>query len=146
MILDLKKMKFEGKETETFFFEYSPLRELSDYPDAEVILPLKVNGEITLTGDHSAVIRGEIFFMVKGECNRCLETTERDFALEFFEEVCENNPDGYSVVSDKFDLSPVIDDTVITSLPTAFLCDENCKGICQGCGANLNLEQCKCKK
>jgi uncharacterized protein len=24
------------------------------------------------------------------------------------------------------------------------LCNENCKGICAGCGADLNTELCKC--
>jgi uncharacterized protein len=30
------------------------------------------------------------------------------------------------------------------ALPTRPLCDENCRGLCGGCGANLNREPCAC--
>jgi len=26
------------------------------------------------------------------------------------------------------------------------LCREDCKGLCPGCGANLNIEPCRCEK
>jgi uncharacterized protein len=30
-------------------------------------------------------------------------------------------------------------------LPVKMLCSQDCKGICPGCGANLNEEVCGCK-
>ena len=34
----------------------------------------------------------------------------------------------------------------VLSFPTKHLCHEDCKGLCQDCGADLNVEECKCKK
>jgi uncharacterized protein len=37
-----------------------------------------------------------------------------------------------------------IKDIVFTSFPIKILCSDNCKGICLGCGVNLNKDKCKC--
>lgn len=37
-------------------------------------------------------------------------------------------------------------ETLITSLPPAVQCSEDCRGLCPECGANLNKTQCNCKK
>lgn len=37
-------------------------------------------------------------------------------------------------------------ETLITSLPPAVQCSEDCLGLCPECGANLNKAQCGCKK
>lgn len=31
------------------------------------------------------------------------------------------------------------------SLPLRFICSEECKGLCPGCGVNLNREECRCE-
>ena len=31
-------------------------------------------------------------------------------------------------------------------MDTKTLCSEDCKGLCPGCGVNLNHEACRCKK
>ncbi len=43
------------------------------------------------------------------------------------------------------DLGEEIRQELIMANPARVLCKDDCKGICPGCGANLNLEQCKCK-
>ena len=144
MILDLKKLKRSGKDSSSFFFEYSPQTELLDLPEAKIVLPIKLNGTVTLTGEHSAYIVAEVTFAVAGECTRCLKNTTKEFALEFSEVVEEDNPDGYSVKNDTVDLTKIVDDVITINSPVNFLCDENCKGICTGCGVNLNDDECKC--
>ena len=37
-------------------------------------------------------------------------------------------------------------DRVLVNWPMKVLCKEDCKGVCQFCGANLNEGQCSCKK
>lgn len=37
-------------------------------------------------------------------------------------------------------------ETLITALPGAVLCSDECKGLCQQCGADLNKTACGCKK
>ncbi len=42
------------------------------------------------------------------------------------------------------DLSAWARDAVALSLPEKILCREECAGLCAGCGANLNVEACRC--
>ena len=145
MILDLKKIRLQGKDAETFFFEYSPESKILDMPNADLVLPVKISGEITLTDRHSAFVEGEITFTVKGECTRCLTETEKQIVVDFAEQVDAENENGYTVVNDKVDITKIVNDAIIINTPVTFLCKEDCKGICMGCGANLNVSECKCK-
>lgn len=141
MIIDLNAIKRAGKTQTSFFFEYDADLELS-LPNAELLSPVKVQGEVFLTGENSAETEGEITFTVSGECTRCLAPTEKIFTVEFAEAF--GTDDGYPVVNGKIDLTKAVDDIIITNTPVAFLCREDCKGLCPNCGANLNDGECKC--
>ena len=39
----------------------------------------------------------------------------------------------------------LVAEQIFLSLPVKVLCSEECRGICPGCGANLNEEACRCK-
>jgi len=45
---------------------------------------------------------------------------------------------------DQVDLSPLIREQFLLSLPTRPLCREDCRGLCPKCGVNLNHTQCDC--
>ncbi len=145
MILDLRKLKRSGKDKSDFFFDYSPQEDLIELPSAEIAGPIRINGTVSLTGEHSAFVSGEVDYEIKGDCTRCLSSTTKHFILEFSESVEENNLDGYSVINDTIDLTKIVDDLIMINSPITFLCSEDCKGICLGCGENLNNSQCKCK-
>lgn len=144
MILDLRELKKVGKTEESFFFEYEPKTELSAIPETKVSVPVKVEGTIYVTGEHSAEISGEVTFVLRGECTRCLEDAEREYVVSFDEVAGEE--DGYPVENDKIDLGKIVDDAVIVNMPVKFLCKDDCKGICPNCGVNLNVADCKCDK
>lgn len=147
MLLDLRKLKRTGKDSTDFYFEYLPTVDLAeDLPECEIELPIKVNGTVTLTGDHSAYVEGEVAFTLRGECTRCLKDTANLYTAEFGEQVDDENDGGYSVYNDVIDLTKIVNDAVLMNIPLSFLCDEECKGLCSGCGTNLNDAQCKCKK
>ena len=145
MIFDLRELKRSGKTSKAFYFEYEAEKGTVDIPLVDIEGPVKVNGEITLTGDDSAVIEGEVSWSLKGCCTRCLEETEREYVVEFFEEVDGEEDCAYRVVNDKVDVKKIANDTIIMNIPVNFLCKEDCKGICPGCGENLNRAECKCK-
>jgi uncharacterized protein len=42
------------------------------------------------------------------------------------------------------DLNDYIWNQIASSLPMKFLCSEDCKGLCQKCGKNLNEGPCDC--
>ena len=46
----------------------------------------------------------------------------------------------------EIDVSQEIRDLVVLSLPPQIFCSPECKGLCPGCGANLNTETCRCPK
>ncbi len=146
MIIDLKKIKRSGKDGEDFHFEYQPESALIDLPNVKISQPIDVAGRVSLTGDHSCYIDGQVKFSLAGECTRCLTQTEKEFVVSFAESADNESEDCYSVKNDTVDLSKIVDDVVVINAPMSFLCKEDCKGICYNCGANLNDSECKCKK
>lgn len=46
---------------------------------------------------------------------------------------------------EEIDLVRYFEDQLILDLPLAITCREDCKGLCSGCGANLNESQCNCR-
>ena len=79
-------------------------------------------------------IKAEFGYM----CARCLQelysTEERSYKFDF-----ELDPSVEYV-----DLGEEIRQEIIMANPARVLCSKDCKGICPQCGANLNIEQCKC--
>ena len=47
---------------------------------------------------------------------------------------------------DQIDLSPLIREQFLLSLPTRPLCREDCRGLCPKCGINLNDGKCSCSE
>lgn len=43
------------------------------------------------------------------------------------------------------DLTDDVRQTILLSVPLKLLCREDCKGLCPQCGADLNLERCRCR-
>ena len=74
------------------------------------------------------------------QCARCLE----DYTLP---KSCEFHFD-YEVASpmDVIDVGEDIRQEMILNIAQRMLCSKDCKGICVGCGTNLNIEKCQCKK
>ena len=144
MIIDINKLRRSGKETDSFTFDYITENQLSTLPDTDVVLPIKVKGDVTILDKHSALVELEIDFTLKGECTRCLELTEKPFSISLSEQ-CDEDGSVYPVVNDKINLDKIVEDAVLMNMPLIFLCKEDCKGICAGCGVNLNTDKCKCK-
>jgi uncharacterized protein len=42
------------------------------------------------------------------------------------------------------DLAPLVRELSLLALPIKVLCRPDCQGLCQECGANLNLGDCGC--
>lgn len=72
-------------------------------------------------------------------CGRCLESVEEVWAKSFLFHIPINEK------TETIDLGEEIRQEVLLNLPVRILCKEDCKGICIGCGADLNRESCRCK-
>ena len=145
MIIDLKKIKRSGKDSADFYFEYEPKLDLIEIPNAKLVVPVTISGSVTLTGEHSCYVDGEVVFSIKGECTRCLKETLNRYVIEFSECADSEAEDGYPVKNDTVDLTKIVDDVILMNEPVSFLCKEDCKGICLNCGTNLNDGECNCK-
>ena len=83
-------------------------------------------------------------------CDRCLK--EITGKVEFLDEQSfvkseseEKGEDALVLTDKKIDLCDLVIKGIFANLPSKNLCSEDCKGICHKCGADLNLEECKCK-
>ncbi len=72
-------------------------------------------------------------------CARCLEEFHEEHENEYHFDFELTEDDEY------IDLGEEIRQEMILANPAKVLCKKDCKGICPGCGVNLNLEKCKCK-
>lgn len=80
-------------------------------------------------------------------CDRCGEEyeCEKSTGFEAFAEPeGSDNPDAYVLEGDELDISEVLETVFILDMDTKFLCREDCRGVCPGCGRNLNRESCVC--
>ncbi len=86
-------------------------------------------------------------------CDRCLTDVKHDMNIEVRKEIDMNESDTdkvdiedeYFYISDnKLDSEALVYNEILVNLPMKVLCSENCKGICNRCGANLNSQTCGC--
>ena len=110
--------------------------------------------QITYAGDHKLTVKGEADVKIMASCDRCLEDVEIMIPLSFersistdaeayvqTDDLDENNYiDGYSL-----DVEQLIYNELLTGWPTKILCNDDCKGICNVCGQNLNKGTCGCE-
>lgn len=146
MVIDVKKLKRSGKESCSFHFDYEADDSAIILPDAEYSRPVSVNGTLTL-GGNEVWAEGEIEYFVSTKCSRCLDDVIFHNIVEFDETFSEDdNADGaYLYSRGLVDLTEMVNEKLLLSFPVSVLCKEDCKGICSGCGVNLNHEDCKCK-
>ncbi len=93
------------------------------------------------------LVSGEVEVPLTGSCARCLEEIEDSLALDVQELYAyegstteeTSDEDEVRLVEGEFiDLEPMLRDAVVLSLPLAPVCDENCSGLCAGCGQRLD--------
>jgi len=103
-------------------------------------------------------IKGSFSALINICCSRCLENTNlsigSDFAYTLIPAKTEINEDQELKAEeleisyyhgDFIDLAPIICEQIILQIPIKVLCKEDCKGLCQHCGANLNVSSCNCR-
>jgi len=105
------------------------------------------------------LVTGKLAHKVEAICSRCLVEFIRDQVIEFDDEfvpVIDVNtglpapepadPDAFRLTQDHLlDLNEAIRQYAILENPMNPLCDENCRGLCANCGANLNNGPCGCQ-
>ena len=126
---------------------------VSERGDAAVFEgPVKVEATLTNAGE-GIIAEAHAEGVARLRCSRCLEEfalpVRTEFRVEFREALPgENIEDKEDVVlysGDYVDMDEELRQHLILALPMKPLCNEACKGLCPGCGANLNESNCSCE-
>lgn len=117
--------------------------------------PLRVSLRASFAGSGEVVVRGSVRGELEQECRRCLAklTPTLDSEVTFVFAPADalggtEEADLYPLEpgATHLDLSgPLREELMLTVSGYAF-CDEDCKGLCSGCGVDLNEEECRCVK
>mgnify|MGYP003377253045 CR=1 FL=1 len=106
--------------------------------------PVELDVRLEAVGE-GVLVTGTAEVALAGECVRCLAPIRRDDVVDIQELYYYpgNGPDddeASRIEGERIDLEPVLRDTVVLDLPFTPLCRDDCRGLCQTCGANLNDE------
>ena len=116
--------------------------------------PMKVKGEITNTAGY---MRMTLTMSVdySATCARCLAPVGGAFSSnlektvatkELLGDIDEDRLDDYAIIEDGFlDVDIPVREQLEMEFPLRFLCRDDCRGLCQRCGKNLNEDECNCK-
>ena len=115
--------------------------------------PMKVKGEITNTAGYMRMSL-DLSVEYTSECARCLAPVSGEFTLSLEKTVAprdvlsdldEDKIDDYAIIEDGFlDMDEQLREQLEMEFPARFFCKEDCKGLCQRCGKNLNDGPCSC--
>lgn len=96
------------------------------------------------------LVTGEVRADLDSECGRCLTLIEesvsapiaelvyyKERAAALLESGDEEAEDAIVIVDDSFDIEPIIRDLIVGQMPFVPLCDEDCAGLCSGCGERI---------
>ncbi|NYC28330.1 uncharacterized protein B0H42_000828 [Clostridium saccharobutylicum] len=83
-------------------------------------------------------------------CSRCLDTFIYPIDIDIEERFTTNSDskddEAIVVMDDVLDITEIVETSIISTLPIKRVCKDDCKGLCQECGCNLNYETCSCHK
>lgn len=148
MKLDLKDIILVPGAQLPFAFSLD-LSELEFSGGQPVQAPVEVEGVIrNMAG--ALVLTAQARTELSLRCDRCGVPFQREKVVNYetlLADSLEQGEDEGDIVAldgDTLDVGALMTDTFILEMDTKNLCSEDCKGLCPGCGVNLNLEPCRC--
>lgn len=127
----------------------APTEELSCTGPVVGVLEVENSGSLLL-------VRGKLRGVVRLRCVRCLGSlecpldvaVEEEFATQDTEEgvatMDRDEPETSAMAEYVLDVSEFVRQQLLVNTPMAPVCREGCRGICAGCGQNLNDGNCEC--
>ena len=151
MILQLREIfQIEGMHLPV---DYTiSLEELSEVRGYTFAAPVAVSGEFYNRAG-IVTLKYTVSCTLDVVCDRCLTELKRDYSYDFSHTVVPSLQsegdiyDTYLVAQhDSIDMNETAISDLLLMLPTKMLCREDCKGLCDICGCNLNERTCNCRK
>ncbi len=116
--------------------------------------PMEVKGEIVNTAGYMRM-HVDLSLDYTAPCARCLTDVRGNFSFSLEKTVAPRNLleglgedalDDYAIVEDGFlDMDEQLLELVEMEFPTRILCRDDCRGLCDKCGKDLNEGDCDCK-
>ncbi|MGN0490127.1 YceD family protein [Ruminococcus sp.] len=122
--------------------------------DIDGVCPFRTPIDVTATAKNRASLVSltiRACFSYSRSCDRCSTdfTREMDMLFEhkLAQTLVDDGNDDYIETPDfKLELDDIVISDILLSLPQKNLCKDDCKGLCQICGKNLNEGDCSCDK
>jgi len=135
-------------------------------PASGQALPLSrlgLRGHLTPLDGEEFLFRGTVTGVFSHACDRCLEEAAFPFEVAatwrfvsaepvvsggeviLTAEELDDPAADYTYTAGELDLVPALWEEAEMAFPEKFLCREECRGLCPGCGGNLNERTCACK-
>lgn len=113
-----------------------------DINNLDFIGPITLDLTLVKNGD-MVMVSGAVSYKLRLTCVNCLESFERSYSEKIYQEYVKSNIAKSAVhshleevdfvrefyTSDFFDLTPVVRDTILLSVPIAFWCRPDCPGV-----------------
>lgn len=118
--------------------------------DRPIQEPVRVAGQVrNMAG--ALVFTAQAQTALHLRCDRCAKPFTREKTVSFetllaTELAGEEEGDIILLEGDQLDAGALMEETFVLEMDSKNLCAEDCKGLCSGCGADLNVEPCRCKK
>jgi uncharacterized protein len=127
-------------------------------PEIVAVAPLVGTAHLVRT-NRGIYVESQLKTSVRLSCSRCLEEYISPVSLSIREEYLPTvdvdtglpippSEEGEYLQIDEnhiLDMTDVVRQVILTTLPMQPLCKIECKGLCPECGQNLNMAKCDCK-
>ena len=150
MKLDLKPLAQQPGEVLPFALQVD-LSDMEWYGARPFVQPVRVEGQVRNRAG-ALELKARLDTVLSLTCDRCAKPFQREKAVEYetllaFELANEDSGDIVVLNGDgELELDELMREVFLLEMDTKNLCSEDCKGLCPGCGADLNVESCRCKK
>lgn len=154
MVIDVSKI-----EDSVLPFEFTVSPEKLDLDVAN----FRLAGAVTVSGEvikhiGSVSVKGSIAGEAEIDCTRCLIPIKRPLAVNFDVDYLTEGGLGANgefelqtgdlttdeLKGDQLNLIELAREQILLEIPEQTYCTEDCKGLCEKCGENLNLIDCNC--
>lgn len=127
--------------------------------DVKLESAVRIEGKLT-RGIAQVSVSGKISTNALVECTRCLQPIKQKLNIPFNTEFVtaeyytakkeaeldEKDLDISVFDGHQIDLSELVREQILLSIPEQVFCREDCQGLCEKCSANRNLVNCNCNE
>ncbi len=150
MKLDLKPLAQQPGAVLPFVLQVD-LSDMEWYGVRPFVQPVRVEGQVRNRAG-ALELQAQLDTVLSLTCDRCAKPFEREKTVEYetllaFELANEESGDIVLLnEGGELELDELMREVFLLEMDTKNLCSEDCKGLCPGCGVDLNVEKCRCKK